>query len=82
MAQLERYGDPDDRKDPIAWEGPILASGRLVLVNSEGQLVSVSPLDGTVQSTTDIGEAVYVPMAVADNTLYILSEDGRLSAYR
>jgi outer membrane protein assembly factor BamB len=82
VAQLERYGDPDDRKDPIAWEGPILASGRLVLVNSEGQLVSVSPLDGTVQSTTDIGEAVYVPMAVADNTLYILSEDGRLSAYR
>ena len=60
----------------------MLASDRLYLVNSEGDLTAVSPADGAVLSTKEVGKDIFLEPVVADNTLYILSEDGRLSAYR
>ncbi|MBB4633230.1 PQQ-like beta-propeller repeat protein [Sphingosinicella soli] len=82
VTQLQRWRNVEKRKNPIMWQGPVLASDRLYLVNSEGDLVTVSPTDGTVLSTTGVAKDIFIQPAVADNTLYILSEDGRLSAYR
>lgn len=82
VTQLQRWRNVKKRKNPIIWQGPVLASDRLYLVNSEGELVTVSPADGTVLSTKEVGKDIFLEPAVADNTLYILSEDGRLSAYR
>jgi outer membrane protein assembly factor BamB len=82
VTQLQRWRNVKKRKNPIIWQGPVLASDRLYLVSSEGDLVAVSPTDGTVLSTTEVADGIFLEPAVADNTLYILSEDGRLSAYR
>ena len=82
MTQLRRYKDEKDRKGPVHWVGPVLAGGRLVLANSLGHLVNVSPIDGSVLSTADTGETISLPIVVAGNTLYILNEEGRLSAWR
>lgn len=82
VTQLPRWKNVKKRKNPIIWEGPVLASERLLLTNSEGALVAVSPSDGTVVSTSKVGGSIFLPPVVADNTLYVLSEDGRLSAFR
>lgn len=82
VTQLARWKKPKKRKNPIIWQGPVLAGDRLLLTNSEGELVSVSPFDGSVLSTLDVAGSIFLPPVVADGTLYILSEDGRLSAYR
>lgn len=82
ISQLREYRNEKKSKGPIAWVGPVLAGGRLVLANSEGQVVFASPTDGSVQSTMDVKESVTLPLVVANNTLYILDDKGQLSAYR
>ncbi|MFC7332245.1 PQQ-like beta-propeller repeat protein [Rhodocista pekingensis] len=82
ISQLEQYEDPDDREDPIQWTGPILAGGRLILANNLGELVEVQPDSGQVIRRTDLPDAVLVPPVVANNTLFVLTDDGDLIAYR
>ena len=82
MTQLQRYRDEKDKKGAVSWSGPILAGDRLVLANSLGHLVNVSPLDGAVQSTVDTRMPVSLSPVVANNTLYILHDNGQLSAWR
>jgi len=82
ITQLAAFEDPDDREDPIAWAGPILAGGRLILVNSEGELVEVSPQTGEIVATSDLPDATFIPPVVANNTLFVLTDDGDLVAYR
>jgi outer membrane protein assembly factor BamB len=82
MTQLRRYRDEDDKKGMVTWVGPVLAGGRLILANSRGDLVNVDPLNGTVQSTVETKMRVTLPMAVANNTLYVLHDEGRLTAWR
>lgn len=82
ISQLQQFEDPDDREDPLIWAGPILAGGRLILVNSEAELVEVSPQTGEVISKTDLPAPTLLPPVVADGTLYVLTDDGDLIAYR
>jgi outer membrane protein assembly factor BamB len=82
MTQLQRWRDVDDKKGAISWVGPVLAGDRLVLANSAGQMVNVSPYDGAVQSTVNVGERVTLSPVVANNTLYMLSDSGQLTAWR
>ncbi len=63
MTQLPRWRDEKDKKGRIDWVGPILAGDRLVLANSVGQIVNVSPYDGSVQTTVETKNA---GVAVAD----------------
>lgn len=82
MSQLQRWRDPDDRRGIITWRGPILAGGRLVMVNTLGQIVFASPTDGSVQQTVETRTPISLPPIVAGNTLYVLDDRGRLTAYR
>lgn len=82
ITQLRRYRDQDDKKGLVSWVGPVLAGGRLILANSRGELANVDPLTGAIQSTVQTGMGVSLPMAVANNTLYVLHDEGRLTAWR
>lgn len=79
----ERPGKEDKKKKgPIAWTGPVVAGNRLILLNSEGQITSVSPADGSVISTMEVKGKLTFPPVVANNTLYVLDQEGRITAYR
>lgn len=80
--QLARYRDEEDRKGPISWVGPVVAGDRLILANSAGQVVNVSPVDGSVQSTVDTKAPISLQPVVAGSTLYILNDRGELTAWR
>lgn len=82
VSQLPRYRVEAKKKDPLSWAGPILAGDRLILASSQGQLVNVSVADGKVQSQTKAGGPVLLSPIVADNMLYVLDNDGRLTAWR
>lgn len=82
MTQLPRYRDEEDKKGLIDWKGPILAGDRLLLINSRGTLTSVSPYDGSIQSSIETGSAVSLSPVVANGTLYILNDAGQLAAWR
>lgn len=82
IAQLQRYRVEEKKKDPIRWTGPVLAGGRLILVNTEGQLAEVSPTDGSVVATQDLKTPLSQPPIVAGGVLYLLDDDGRITAWR
>ncbi|EWY40004.1 pyrrolo-quinoline quinone [Skermanella stibiiresistens SB22] len=82
VAPLARYEDPADRQGPIIWTGPTLAGGQLWLANSTGELVALSPEDGRETQRLDLPGSTFIPPVVADGTLYVLTDDGTLAAYR
>ena len=82
ISQLQRYRDQNDRRGPITWRGPVLAGGRLVLVSTLGHIAYVNPADGAVQATVPTRAPISLPPVVANNALYILDDNGRLTAYR
>ncbi len=82
ISQLDGYKNVKKRKNPITWFGPVLAGNRLILTNSEGEIVSASVSNGEISSTMKGGAAISLPPVVANNTLYVLDMKGRISAYR
>jgi outer membrane protein assembly factor BamB len=82
IVQLPRFRNEKGRKGTITWFGPVLAGDRLLLTNSRGNIVSVSPTDGAVRSTLETGTPFALPPIVANNTLYTLDQDGRITAFR
>ncbi|RJF86004.1 PQQ-binding-like beta-propeller repeat protein [Sphingomonas cavernae] len=82
MTQLARYENEKKKTGPISWQGPVLAGDRLVLVNNQGVLAEVSPTDGAIGNQRELKAAVDLPPVVANNTLYILDDSGRLTAFR
>jgi outer membrane protein assembly factor BamB len=83
MSQLTRWRNPKKKTKAIFWAGPVLAGGRLVLVNSVGQIAYVAIETGKVQATVKApGKSFSLPPIVADNTLYTLGNDGTVAAWR
>lgn len=82
VRQIDRYERPKAKKKPISWYGPVLASDRLILVSSQGYAVSVSPYTGEVLGEIELSDDASVAPIVANDTLYILTDDGYVAAYR
>ncbi|OSZ68338.1 pyrrolo-quinoline quinone [Sphingomonas sp. IBVSS2] len=82
ISQLKRYKNDKKPKDPWGWVGPVLAGGKLILGSTRGELVFVSPTDGSVSSTIELKAPISLQPVVVNNTLYILDDKGRLTAFR
>ncbi len=67
---------------PLYWRGPVLAGNRLVLTGSNGNIIFASPIDGTVQTTIEHRTPISLPPIVSNNTLIVLDDEGRLTAWR
>jgi outer membrane protein assembly factor BamB len=80
--RLPRYEDPEDQVDPIQYVGPVLVGDRLLVGSSDGYIYAISPYTGDALGRIDIGDEVYVAPLAAGGTVYVLSNDARLRAYR
>jgi len=80
--QLPRYEKMKSKKGPITYVGPVLAGDRLILAGSNGALINVNPIDGSFQSQVDVKDGISFQPVVANSTLYLLTDSGRLIAYR
>jgi outer membrane protein assembly factor BamB len=80
--QLPQFEHPKSKKGQIDYSGPLLAGGRLIVVGSNGVLVNLDPATGNFQSQTKVGAGVSLSPVVANSTLYIYDDSGRLSAFR
>ena len=64
------------------WSTPILASGRLITVSSQGEALALNPKTGVVEKRLRLGaDAMIGPVAV-NGTLYVVSESAQLIAIR
>lgn len=82
VTQLPHYKDEKKKSGAYSWYGPVLASDRLLLTGSNKTMVSVSPYTGELLSSVKLPAPAYLPPIVADNQVYVLTDDGKLTAYR
>ena len=82
ISQLRRWQKEKKKDKAIRWTGPVLAGNRLVLVSTHGDLVYADPSTGNVQADIEMGKRMSLSPIVANNTLYILADDGKLTALR
>lgn len=82
LHRLPRYEDEKARSDPIFWAGPVLGGNRLIAVSSNAKAMSVSPETGRPIGQQELAAAGYVGPVIANNTLYVLTDDANLTAYR
>ena len=82
ITQLDHYKNPKKKEKPYSWHGPILASDRLLITGSNGTLVTLSPYTGKQISAVRLGAPAYLPPVVANNAVYVLTDDGKITQYR
>lgn len=82
VTKLPRYENPEKRRDEILWAGPVLAGGRLIAFSSNGLAAEVDPENGKILRQWETGHNVRLAPIVAGGMLYVLGEDGTLSAYK
>ncbi|MDG6080302.1 pyrrolo-quinoline quinone [Erythrobacter litoralis] len=82
LTQLPQYRKPKDKKGQIYWSGPVLAGGALWLTNSEGQVYRVGTGEGSASLFTELDQPISMAPVVADNTLYVMDDTGRVTAFR
>jgi outer membrane protein assembly factor BamB len=79
---LERFTDPNRKRGRIVWTGPILVSGRVLVANSLGQVVTFLPEDGTILERLKLPDGVALTPVVANRMIYVLTEGGDIVAMR
>ncbi|MGF1463308.1 MAG: PQQ-binding-like beta-propeller repeat protein [Maricaulaceae bacterium] len=82
LTELPAFKNEKKRKGRIAWAGPIMAGDRLVLTSSEGDLFFVSPRDGGILERRELKEPVFVAPVIAQETVYVLTDEASLIALR
>lgn len=82
VTQLERWKNPKKKTKPISWAGPVLGSEKLIVVSSDRKMVVVEPYEGKVLNTVKLSDAAYLPPVLAGGLAYVLTDDGRLTAWR
>ena len=64
------------------WSSPILASGRLIIVGSSGQLASVNAKTGVVERKMDLGAPALMAPIAAGGMIYVVTDTAQLIALR
>jgi len=80
VVQLRAFQNEKDRKKPITYTAPVVASGRVILVSSRGELLAFSPTDGTQTASLKLGDTVYIEPIAAQGKLFVLTDDAKLIA--
>lgn len=80
VKQLPQYRKAKKKKGKISYTGPILASGRVVVASSEGEILAFSAQTGEEAGRLKAGQSIYLePIAVGDK-LFFLTDKARLIA--
>ena len=82
VTQLPPFEDMEDQDDPIQYVGPVLVGDRLLVGDSLGQAYAVSPYTGDILGRIDVGDDIFVSPIVANGTIYFLTNDGNIHAWR
>ncbi len=82
VTDLPRWENPEKQKGPITWYGPLLAGDRLIVAGTNQQALAVSPYTGEILGQQDLSGAASLGPIVADGTVFVVTDDGRLLALR
>ncbi|MET3527317.1 outer membrane protein assembly factor BamB [Phenylobacterium koreense] len=64
------------------WSSPLLASNRLILVGTSGELVALNAKTGAVEKTMKIGGPAMIGPIAVNGTVYVVTDEAQLIALR
>lgn len=82
VTPLPKYKKPDSKKGQIVWAGPVMAGGRLIVTATNGTIREINPENGETLAAWDSNLTLSMPPIVAGGTLFLLSDEGKLTAWR
>lgn len=82
LTQLQEWKNPKKRSNRIFWTGPVLAGNKLWVASSRGEVLALDVLTGEPSPFRNLKAPVSLAPVVANQTLYILDDDGTIHAYR
>lgn len=82
VLRLDQYRNPKKKTGAYQWAGPVLAGERVWLAGSSRELVAIDPYEGKRVYSLKLKAPALLPPVVAGGTLYQLTDDGTLTAYR
>ena len=82
ITQLQQFVKPKSKKGEVDYSGPVLAGNRLIITGSNGAVITVDTATGAIQGQTTVGAPISLSPIVANSTLYVLDDRGRLNAFR
>ncbi len=68
--------------DSKIWSGPTLAGGQLWVVSAKGRLIGVDAATGRVASQASVGAPAFIAPVVAGGSMFILTDNARLIAFK
>ncbi len=82
VTALDDFVKDKENRNALAWNGPVLAGGRLIVTGPERLMLEIDPITGKNLRTLKLPDTAAVQPIVASNILFILTNDGRLIAYQ
>jgi outer membrane protein assembly factor BamB len=83
VVSLPRWVNPDKKKDTITWFGPVLAGGRLIVLGTNSEARFLNPMTGETVNTLTLSDVpAPFPPVVVDGTMLVVTDDGKLTAWR
>jgi outer membrane protein assembly factor BamB len=80
----QNLGQSDDKKRDITplLYGPIVAGNAVLVFSADGILHTFRPRDGKALGDYDVAKSIAAPPVIAGGTLYVVTRDATLVAYR
>lgn len=73
----------DKDEGAIYFAGPIMAGNTLIVTSSKGEIIRVNPKNGEITNTTKVdGHSIFLAPIVAQKTLFILTDNATIHAYK
>lgn len=82
VSKLKDYIDLEKKGKLINWAGPLLAGHMLIISGSHGLIASISPYTGKYLGAINVKAPVDNQAIVANETVYFLTAEGDLLAYK
>ncbi|MDP9195584.1 MAG: PQQ-like beta-propeller repeat protein [Pseudomonadota bacterium] len=82
VTDLGLWEDPEDRSGRISMAGPVMGGGVLWVTSSTGEMLGINPENGAKMRTVSLPGPASQPPVIAGQTLYVLTDDATLAAYR
>ena len=73
---------PRQQTEIFGHHGPIIAGGNLIVASNDGMMRLFDPADGTLRGSVAIPGGATTNPVVAGNTLYVVTTNGQLLAFR
>lgn len=81
VRELPEFKD-NNKEHRVVWTGPLIASDRLVLTSSEGDVLALSPQNGETMSELHFGQSIYIEPIAADGKVFVLTDQANLIALK